>query len=194
MTFNENFAISMKTHIQEKAALLLISDSVAMLFSFVIAILLGHKANFTLGLLYTHRWGFAALFVPTLLLFFVLDGYALHKVRQRFGQQALILGCGLLVSAILSTFLFFFFRDPVPRAVFILFYGIAFTLVVYFRKILNQRMLTSTQWRTLIVGDGIRSLVSGPGYFLLSDASMILIRLRNLIRSCWLSGLWRCVG
>ncbi|MDD3814933.1 MAG: sugar transferase [Desulfocapsaceae bacterium] len=148
----------MKTHIQEKAALLLISDSVAMLFSFVIAILLGHKANFTLGLLYTHRWGFAALFVPTLLLFFVLDGYALHKVRQRFGQQALILGCGLLVSAILSTFIFFFFRDPVPRAVFLIFYASAFALVVYFRKVLNQRMLTSTQWRTLIVGDGIRSL------------------------------------
>ncbi len=148
----------MKTHIQEKAALLLISDSMAMLCSFVIALLLGHKAHFTFGLLYDHLWGFTALFIPIVLLFFVCDGYALHKVRQRFGQQVLILGFGLLASAILSTFFFFFFRDPIPRAVFIIFYGSAFTLVVYFRKILNQRMLSSIPWRTLIVGDGKRSL------------------------------------
>jgi hypothetical protein len=41
--------------------------------------------------------------------------------------------------------------------VFLVFYGSAFALVVYFRKVLNQRMLASIQWQTLIVGDGKRS-------------------------------------
>ncbi|MFA6290962.1 MAG: sugar transferase [Victivallales bacterium] len=147
----------MKTHIQEKAALLLISDSVAMLSSFVFAIILGHRSPVTLGLLYGYRWGLVALLIPTLLIFFVSDGYTLNKVPQRFTHQALILGFGLLASSILSTGIFFFFRDPVPRAVFIIFYGSAFAFVVYFRKILNQRMLSSIQWRALIVGDGKRS-------------------------------------
>jgi exopolysaccharide biosynthesis polyprenyl glycosylphosphotransferase len=147
----------MKTQIKEKVALLLINDSVAMLFSFVIALLLGHKAHFTFELVYIHRWGFVAFLIPTLLIFFVSDGYTLHKVPQRFTHQALILGFGLLASSILSTGIFFFFRDPVPRAVFMIFYGSAFAFVVYFRKILNQRMLSSIQWRTLIVGDGKRS-------------------------------------
>jgi exopolysaccharide biosynthesis polyprenyl glycosylphosphotransferase len=57
-----------------------------------------------------------------------------------------------------ATTIFFFFREPVPRGVFIIFFCSAFILVVYFRKILNQRMLSSIQWRALIVGDGRRSL------------------------------------
>ena len=148
----------MKSKIREKTTILLLSDSVAMLSSFIIALLLGHQAHFTLDLVYAHRWGFATLLIPTILILFVCDEYALHKIQRRFSQQVLIIGFGLLLSSILSTVLFFFFRDPVPRAVFLIFFTSAFALIVYFRKIINQRMLASTQWRTLIVGDGKRSL------------------------------------
>jgi exopolysaccharide biosynthesis polyprenyl glycosylphosphotransferase len=147
----------MKTHIKEKVALLLISDGVAMLSSFVIAILLGHKAHCTLGLLYYYHWSFATLFLSTVLTFFVFDAYTLHKIPHRFAHQALILGFGLLTSSILTTFIFFFFRDTIPRAVFIIFYVSSFGFVIFFRYLINERTISSIQWRVLIVGDGKRS-------------------------------------
>ena len=64
----------------------------------------------------------------------------------------------MLISSILSTFIFFFFREPVPRGVFIIFYVVAFILIVYLRKILNKRMLAAMQERILLVGDGKISL------------------------------------
>lgn len=147
----------MKTSIQEKEALLLISDSVAMFTSFLIAIFLGVQAPFIFGHLYTYLWGFAALFLSTLILFFIFDLYTLHKVPQRFVQQALTLGSGLLASSILSSFIFFFVRKPVPRAVFIIFYVSAFALILFFRYLISQQMLSHIQWRVLLVGDGKRS-------------------------------------
>lgn len=148
----------MKKHITEKTALLLFSDSVALAVSFVVALLLGHRAHFTLDLLSAHGLGFATLFVSTLLLFFILDGYSLHKIPQRFAQQALILALGLLASLIMSSFIFYFFREPVPRAVLILFFLNSLALIVFFRYRLNQRMLSLIQWRVLLVGDGPRSI------------------------------------
>jgi len=147
----------LKTHIQEKVALLLASDVAVLLTSFIIALIFGHKASFSLDLLYSYRWGMVALLFATLPIFFICDGYNLHKAPQRFIQQGLVLGLGLLASAIVTTSIFFFFREPIPRAAFIIFYGCAFVLVVYVRKILNQRMLSSMQWRVLIVGDGLIS-------------------------------------
>lgn len=86
----------MRTNTQEKEALLLISDGVAMFTSFIIAILLGHQAHqFSLELIYEQGWGFTALFLSTLLLFFIFDLYTLHKVPQRFTHQALTIGSGL---------------------------------------------------------------------------------------------------
>ena len=147
----------MKTSIKEKVAMLLISDGVAMSSSFVISLFLGHKAHFTPGLLSYHHWGFATLFLSTILIFFVFDAYTLHKLPQRFVHQALVLGSGLLASAILSTFIFFFFRDTVPRAAFIIFYASSFVLIVFFRYLISGRTLSSIHWRVLIVGDGKRS-------------------------------------
>ena len=51
----------MKTNIKEKAAMLLISDGVAMSSSFVISLFLGHKARSPLTLLSYYHWGFTAL-------------------------------------------------------------------------------------------------------------------------------------
>ena len=128
-----------------------------MFISFFIAILLGHQAPFTFILLYENGWGFAALFLSTLIFFLIFDLYTLHKVPQRFFQQAVTLGSGLLASSILSAFIFFFFRKPVPRAVFIIFYVSAFTLIFFFRYFINKRMISEIQWLALLVGDGKRS-------------------------------------
>ena len=159
----------MKTNTKEKVALLLVSDGVAMLSSFVIALLLGHKARSPLTLLSDYHWGFTALLLSTLLIFFIFDAYTLHKLPHRFVHQALVLGSGLLASATLSTFIFFFFRDTVPRAVFLLFYASSFVLIVFFRYLISGRMLSSIHWRVLIVGDGKRSsevaqLISSRAY------------------------------
>ncbi len=147
----------MKTAIKKKVLLLLISDGVAMFSSFIIALSLGHKEPFAVSLLCAHHWGFVTLFFSTVLLFFFFDAYTLHKIPHRFAQQALVLGFGLLGSSILSTFIFFLFRDTVPRAVFILFFGSAFCLIVLFRYLINKHALSSVYWRVLIVGDGKRS-------------------------------------
>ena len=146
----------MKTTVKEKVAILLISDSIAMLSSYAIGIFLGHKAHSTLGtldLLWYYRGGFTALVFSTLLIFFVFDVYTLQKIPPRFAHQALILGFGLLTSSILSTFIFFFFRNRAPRAVFAIFYISSFVLIVFFRYLINSRTFSSIQWRVLIVGD-----------------------------------------
>ncbi len=148
----------MRTNIKEKGMLVLISDGMAMFISFLIALLLGHRTHsISFNLLYNYGWGFAALFLSTVLLFFIFDLYTQNKIPQRFIHQALNLGSGLLASSILSSLIFFFFREAVPRAVFIIFYGIAFVLIVIFRYVIRQRMLSQIQWRVLLVGDGKRS-------------------------------------
>jgi exopolysaccharide biosynthesis polyprenyl glycosylphosphotransferase len=147
----------MRTTIKEKKALLVISDSMAMATSFVIAISLGHQAHFTFGLLYDYLEGFVTLSLTALIFFLLFDLYALHKVSQRFIPQAITIGSGLLASSILSAVIFFFFRNTVPRAVFIIFYGSAFTFILLFRYLINKRMVTSIKWKALLVGNGKRS-------------------------------------
>ena len=48
------------------------------------------------------------------------------------------------IRSILSTFVFFFFRDTVTRAVFILFYLFPFSLIVLFRYIITNNIRSST--------------------------------------------------
>ncbi len=147
----------LQTYIKEKGALLLISDIAAMLVSFIIAVLVGHKAPFTFSLVWNYHWGFSILVAGTVTLFFILDAYTLHKTPFQFLYQIATIGFGLLLSSILSTFTFFFFREMVPRAVFILFYLFSFIIIVLFRYIITKNIRSSTLWRVLIVGDGKRS-------------------------------------
>ena len=136
----------------------MIGDCAAMLASFVLAILVGHKAPFAFSLVSDYQWGFATLLACSVILFFILDAYALHKMPFQFLHQVATIGVGLLLSSILSTFVFFFFRDTVPRAVFILFYLFSFSLIVLFRYIITRNIRSSTLWRVLIVGDNKRSI------------------------------------
>lgn len=159
----------MYSHLKEKVALLLICDSAAMLASFIIAVLVGHKEPFDFSLVWRYHWGFATFLACTVILFFILDVYTLQKIPFQFLYQVATIGVGLLLSSILSTFVFFFFRDTVARAVFILFYLFSFSLIVLFRYIITQNLRSSTLWRVLIVGDSKRStelaqLISSRSY------------------------------
>jgi exopolysaccharide biosynthesis polyprenyl glycosylphosphotransferase len=147
----------MKTHIKEKIAMLVMSDGAAMFTSFVFAIALGHQASFAPGLLCDYHWGFATFVLCTVIPFLIFDAYILHKTPFHFLYQTAVIGFCLFLSSLLSTFVFFFFRDTVPRAVFILFYLFSFCLIVSFRYIIVRNIRSSAIWRVLIVGDGKRS-------------------------------------
>jgi FlaA1/EpsC-like NDP-sugar epimerase len=148
----------MKARIKEKTALLLISDSVAMSFAFVIALLLGHQAPFRLELLVQHLDGFLSFMLVSILIFFIADCYSLRKISGSFLEKALVVGFCLVLSSGIWTVIFFFFRDPVPRAVYIIFTGSTFLLVLHFRRIIARSILSSHRWRVLVVGNGTRSV------------------------------------
>lgn len=148
----------MKTRVIKKAMLLMVSDCAAIALAFIVALLIGHRGDFAiLYLLQLYRWGFVTFLLSTGLLFFVCDGYTLRKAPQRLSRQV-ILGFGLLTSSLISTTIFFFFREPVPRGVFILFYVNTFILIFLFRNIIWKFLFSSMSWRALIVGDGSKSL------------------------------------
>lgn len=143
---------------KEKLFFLVLSDLAAMLIGFTIALALGLKSPMTLSAFLFYRWGLFTLVIFTLLVFFILDIYALYKMPERFLHQTIIIGLGLALSAVLTTFTFFFGRHAVPRAVFILFYLFSFIFIIFFRYVISKRTLSLIYWRALLIGDGERSL------------------------------------
>ncbi len=143
---------------KENLFFLVLSDLAAMLIGFTLALALGHTGSIGIGHLLFYHWGLLTLIIFTLLIFFILDIYALHKMPERFLRQSLIIGLGLVLSAVLTTFTYFFGRQAVPRAVFLLFYLFSFILIVFFRYIISKRTLSLIYWRVLLVGNRERSL------------------------------------
>lgn len=151
----------MRVNVKEKVALLLMSDVVAMAVSFIIALVLGHRLPFTFDLVSYYNGGAETLIASAVVVFFILDVYSLHKIPERFLGQALLVVVGLLLGAILSTFTFFFTRDAVPRAVFLLFYVFSFLLINLFRYAVSRATLSAVYWRLLIVGKKAKCLDVG---------------------------------
>jgi len=137
---------------KEKVAFLLIGDLLAMGLAFSIALVLGHRPPVKLDLFSYYEWGIVTLFLANIIIFFIIDVYSLHKIPERFLHQVLLIGAGLFLSAILVTFIFFFFRNTVPRAVFILFYVISWGLIVLFRYLVGILTLSRIYWKVIIVG------------------------------------------
>ncbi len=143
---------------KEKLFFMVLSDLAAMLIAFTIALALGHRNPLSPSVFLFYRWGLLTLIIFTLLIFFILDIYALYKMPERFLRQTLIIGLGLALSAVLTTFTFFFGRHAVPRAVFVLFYLFSFVLIILFRYAIAKRTLSLIYWKALLVGDRDRSL------------------------------------
>ncbi len=143
----------MRLYHKDRIVLLLVLDLAAMLCAFILALILGHNQPATAGLVWYYRWGIATLLVSTVIIFFILNLYSLHDIPNRFILQVLSIIIGLLLSAIIVTFIFFFFRNTVPRAVFLLFYAFSLVFITAFRGQINRLSLSVVFWRILIVGE-----------------------------------------
>jgi len=63
------------------------------------------------------------------------------------------LALALLISALIVTVIFFFFRDPVPRAVYLAFYLLVFVCMALLRYWFSRFTLSSVYWRIIVLGD-----------------------------------------
>jgi exopolysaccharide biosynthesis polyprenyl glycosylphosphotransferase len=143
----------MRLHYKEKTAVLLVLDLAAMALAFAAAFAAGYKAPVSMGLAWSYEWSIFSLLASVIVLFFILDLYSLHKLPKSFLPQVLMICLGLFLSAVLVTFLFFFFRNVLPRAVFLLFYLASLFLISGFRYLFNRLTLSLIYWKILIVGD-----------------------------------------
>lgn len=143
----------MRLQNKEKMALLLFSDIAAMLIAFAIGLALGHRQSLAVYLFWYYRWGIFTLIFSVITIFIILDVYSLHRMLNRFLQQTIVVGLGLFFSAILVTFIFFFFRNTIPRAVFIIFYLCSWMLISTFRYVFNKLIQSLIFWKILIAGE-----------------------------------------
>ncbi len=137
----------------EKSILILLFDLIAMVIAMIFAFLLGYKTPVSLLLYPQYAGSIHTVFIFTVIIFYILDLYSLHRLPEIFLHHVPIIGLGLLFSSILVTFIFFFFRNPIPRAVFILFYGFSFLFIVIGRLIFNRLTMSSIFWNVLLVGE-----------------------------------------
>lgn len=159
----------MRLQNKEKIALLLFSDIAAMLIAFAIGLALGHRQSLAVYLFWIYRWGIFTLISSIITIFIILDVYSLHRMQNRFLQQTIFVGLGLFFSAILVTFIFFFFRNTIPRAVFIIFYLSSWMLISTFRSVFSKLIQSLIFWKILIAGETtaskeIASLINSRKY------------------------------
>ncbi len=138
---------------RNRLILLLLSDLAAMLLSFLLAMAAGHKAPLSPGLVCFYDWGIVTIFGSVFVLFFILDVYSLHRMPDGALAQSLVMGVGLFLSAIVVTFIFFFFRNTVPRAVFLLFYCFSWVTLSFVRYVSSRFMRQLIFWNVLLVGN-----------------------------------------
>ncbi len=143
----------MRLHHKEKRALLLTIDVSVMIVAFTFALVFGHRLPMTILFYGRYGWGILTLITSVVTVFFILDLYSLHKTPDRFVAQTLYITLGLIFSAIAVTFIFFFFRNTVPRGVFILFYVFSLILITTCRYYFSKLTLSLIFWRVVIVGE-----------------------------------------
>ena len=143
----------MRIHQAERIFGLTMGDCIAMFIAFSLALFFGHHRPIGVDLFFYYKGSIVALFASTLVIFFILDLYSLSRMREGFFQQLPAAALGLFLGSVFSTFLFFFFRNPVPRAVFILFYGFSLLLILFLRVCFNRLSLSSSNLKVLVVGE-----------------------------------------
>jgi FlaA1/EpsC-like NDP-sugar epimerase len=141
--------------LNDKSNLLVASDAAAMLLALLVAFLVGHKGEFTYRHAFQYPFGIVSLVLVTFALLVIFDAYSVKRAANYFIRQTLNVGLALFLSAVCSTFTFFFFRDAVPRAVFIIFYLSMFLLMVLFRYLISKKA-DDDQIKVLVVGGGGR--------------------------------------
>jgi exopolysaccharide biosynthesis polyprenyl glycosylphosphotransferase len=130
----------------------MIGDITAMVLAFGLALLIGHNPPVRFSLFWHYRWGLVTLLSLGVTLSVVLDAYSLHRLPNRFMYQSALLAIGLSVSAVLATFIFFFSRAAVPRAVLLLYLILSWSFITVFRYFYSRHTLSRIYWRVLLVG------------------------------------------
>jgi len=138
-------------------ALLVAGDFVVMVVAYLLALLFGYKSTFSEKLIFSNFAGSVILIFSALVIFFVIDAYSLHRTPLRLMRQSLVIILGLLLSSVATTFIFFFFRDAVPRKVFLLFYLFSALLIIGLRSITVRKAPTQTHRMLIVGGCGGRS-------------------------------------
>lgn len=145
----------MQARIKDKKILLVASDATAMLLSMLIAFSVGHKGPFTYHHAFHYQLGITTLVAITFALLVIFDVYSVKRTTNYFIRQTLNISLALFLSAACTTFTFFIFRDPVPRAVFVIFYFSTFVLMVLFRYLISNKA-EDDHINVLVVGGGDR--------------------------------------
>lgn len=143
----------MKSHIKDRVNLLVTCDVLAIVVSFVVAFALGHRGALTYMFGLQYCVGIITQVVLVFVLLFVFDAYSLNRASHSFLRTSLMIGLSLFLGAVGSTFTFFFLRNQVPRAVFIIFYISAFILIILMRYLMHRKALRSNL-HVLVVGGG----------------------------------------
>lgn len=143
----------MRQRKQEKTAMFILGDLTAMFVAFVLALYGGYRTPAYLGLFLQYPGALATLLASSLVVFVILDIYSLHKMPTGLMDTMILVAFGLAISSALATIIFFFFRDPIPRAVFILFYLFSWVLIAAFRYFLARVTRSQIYWKILLVGE-----------------------------------------
>ncbi len=138
---------------RDRLVLLLLSDLATLLAAFFLAMVAGYKTTLSAQAFCQYDWGVVTMFVSVFVLFFILDVYSLHRMPEGVLAQSLVVGTGLFLSAVVVTFIFFFFRNTVPRAVFILFYCFSWVFLAFVRYVYSRFVRQLIFWNVLLVGD-----------------------------------------
>ena len=148
----------MQSRVKDKMVLLGVGDCMFMALASLCALAVGHRGAFSYQLVNQYTVPILTLILPVLIVFFIIDAYSPHRTPLSFMRQTMIIVLGLLLSAVITTFMFFFFRETVPRAVFILFYLFSAVMIVGLRYLFIS--IASPQiWKLLIIGECERTKI-----------------------------------
>ena len=141
----------MKLHYKDKTLLLIGLDGLAGFLAFFLALAIRYEAQ--------HIAYYYAKFLPNLLILtgsimfvhFVLDLYSLHKMSEGFAYQAMQVGIGVFISAVIASFALYLQLNIIPRTVFALFFLLVPFFIVLFRRYFSRFALSTISWRYRVI-------------------------------------------
>jgi len=153
----------------EKTSALIAGDLIAMVLAYVLSVYLGYRKALSWELLWRFEWSFLMMIMSAFLVFIVLDVYVFHKMPKGLMNNMILTGLGLGISAAVTIVAFFFLLEPVARAVYLLFYPLAWLLIGAFRYANERISRSQILWNVMLVGEAgqcaeVERLITGRSY------------------------------
>lgn len=143
----------MLVRLKEERCCSVIGDVVAVGIGCAVAVATDDGTSIIVGGCAHYGWGVMTLGVSALLLFMIVDVYSLHRMPSGLGNQVLLIGVGLLLSAGVSSVVFVLFGDPASGRLCILFVCASWCMSGVFRYVDQAISLSRIYWRVLVVGE-----------------------------------------